>query len=297
MIKLLKELVTNKIELNDKELFTAIIGLNPSRGARSPILWNKVFKDYFPNMKMISLDVKENNLTELLSLLEQNKFFLGGAISAPYKELVFNFLDANIDNSIKSVKSVNNISKNNFGRLFGHNTDGKAAVISFKNNYDLNINNRVLILGYGGVGKSVSAYFADEIGHSHNISVITNKDLKILKNSHKFINFYNWKDLDGIISNHNLIINCTTLGWGIDQGRSPLTPKLISKVVPKTIFYDVIYQPKISKLLHMANDLNFETMNGEEMNFIQAVIGFKNTISGLANSPSIEQISKSMTSD
>ena len=88
-LKYLRNLTTNEFSLNDNEKFTAIIGLNPSTGARSPVLWNSVFKKYYNNLKMIPLDVEEKNTYELLKILEDNINFLGGAVSAPYKEIVY----------------------------------------------------------------------------------------------------------------------------------------------------------------------------------------------------------------
>ena len=45
--------------------YAAIIGKNPSKGARSPKLWNKVFNFYGHPLKMIPLDIDESNLKKL----------------------------------------------------------------------------------------------------------------------------------------------------------------------------------------------------------------------------------------
>jgi hypothetical protein len=37
------KLIDNKINLKNKQKFVGIIGSEPSKGARSPILWNKAF--------------------------------------------------------------------------------------------------------------------------------------------------------------------------------------------------------------------------------------------------------------
>ena len=36
-------LIENKINLGINQKFVSIIGSNPSKGARSPVLWNKAF--------------------------------------------------------------------------------------------------------------------------------------------------------------------------------------------------------------------------------------------------------------
>ena len=42
--ELLKYIKNKNLKITDEEKFTTIIGSEPSRSARSPILWNKCFK-------------------------------------------------------------------------------------------------------------------------------------------------------------------------------------------------------------------------------------------------------------
>ena len=129
----LQNLITNKLDLISDTKYTAIIGINPSEGARSPKLWNKVFKEYLPKIKMVCLDVEKQNIYNLLKYLENDLNFLGGAIAAPYKENVFDYLNLNYDIQVGSIKAVNNISRDSNYKLYGHNTDGLASLESFKN--------------------------------------------------------------------------------------------------------------------------------------------------------------------
>ena len=71
-IELLRKLIKNNIDINEGDIFTAIIGLNPSQGARSPLLWNAVFKKHVPSLKMHAFDVEKEKLNDLLSLLDSN---------------------------------------------------------------------------------------------------------------------------------------------------------------------------------------------------------------------------------
>ena len=66
------KLIDNKINLKNKQKFVGIIGSEPSKGARSPILWNKAFSKLKINMKMFPLDVKNQNVGKLISSLKQN---------------------------------------------------------------------------------------------------------------------------------------------------------------------------------------------------------------------------------
>ena len=293
----LQNLITNKLDLISDTKYTAIIGINPSEGARSPKLWNKVFKEYLPKIKMVCLDVEKQNIYNLLKYLENDLNFLGGAIAAPYKENVFDYLNLNYDIQVGSIKAVNNISRDSNYKLYGHNTDGLASIESFKNKFNLSSNSKILILGYGGVGKAVASFFSHEMSKfNQKISVISNKNLHNNKKIEKNISFYNWDHLKELIPSNNVIVNCTTLGWGEYENISPIEEKLISKASQNSVFFDVIYQPKETLFLRYCRERGYETMNGEDMNFIQAVLAFNNTIKMFDKKISKKQIIESMLS-
>ena len=100
---MIQDLITNNINLDDGKKFAAIIGLNPSNGARSPLLWNAAYSYYNVDTRMLPLDVTANNLTKLLYELERNVDFIGGALTIPYKENAVNWLGGNITDEAKKL--------------------------------------------------------------------------------------------------------------------------------------------------------------------------------------------------
>ena len=68
------------------------------------------------------------------------------------------------------------------------------------------------------------------------------------------------------------IINCTSVGFKSDKA-SPLNENLIKKV-KNSIIYDIIYQPKYTKLIRLAKKHNLKYYM-VEMNREQAVIAYK----------------------
>ena len=52
-------LIENKINLNINEKFALILGSTPSKGARSPKLWNRAYKKLGKKTKMYPADVRE----------------------------------------------------------------------------------------------------------------------------------------------------------------------------------------------------------------------------------------------
>ena len=86
----INKIIENNITDTDLVNFCAIIGSNPSQGARSPTLWNKVFSAEKKKVKMLPLDVKPENVGHLFHCLQEHSQCLGGAVAVPYKEKLFN---------------------------------------------------------------------------------------------------------------------------------------------------------------------------------------------------------------
>ena len=129
------KIINNKVSLNNLDKFAAIIGSQPSKGARSPILWNSAFKAHGLNYLMIPLDVEKNNLFRLLDNLNYDKNFIGGAITTPHKISVAEWLGNKITKESEKIGAVNCLYRNEKGELTGTNTDGEAATISFEKKY------------------------------------------------------------------------------------------------------------------------------------------------------------------
>tara|TARA_B100001540_G_C15809249_1_gene643650 strand:+ start:355 stop:1344 length:990 start_codon:yes stop_codon:yes gene_type:complete len=146
----LNSYLTNNISIKEKN-FALILGENPSQGARSPKLWNKVYRKLKKNIRMYPADINKKKLPQLIKYLKKNNNFLGGSVTMPYKEEIIRYLD-NIDKDSKKIGSVNTIIKLK-NKLIGFNTDYLGSLETLK---DLKIKRKknILIIGCGGAGKS-----------------------------------------------------------------------------------------------------------------------------------------------
>jgi len=264
----------NNVEFDDDFNFSAIIGGDPSKGARSPILWNKVYKNINSNVKMLALDVSQNNLDNLLIYLETNKNFIGGAISVPHKKSVFNFLNGNVSDECKIIGSVNCISKDKKNKLFGNNTDGYGSLLSIKNNFKkVNKNSKCMIIGDGGAGVAVAVYLKNLVD-SKNIYIFSRS--KLGKNLSKKINskWYHFNKIGKYANTFELIINATSLGYGDLKDLTPINENIIKKIKSDAMIFDIIYDPFETKLLIVCKKYNLKSINGLEMNLLQAVLAF-----------------------
>ena len=304
--------IENKIRVANKK-YTLIVGRTPSKGARSPKLWNKAYKALKLKVKMKPADLPQKNIKNFFNFIKKDKNFLGGAITAPYKVVAMKYMDK-IDQKSLEIGSIN-IMVRSKRKLIGYNTDFIGCYNTLKK---IKKKKNVLILGCGGAAKAVilatilrfkkTKIFFFNRSHKKLKKFLTK--IKLKKNFH-FISNYNelmkLKNLD-------LILNATSVGFDswikINNKYFNLkffTPLTNLKVLKKTsnkkykdffasnrnlidkdtkilkLFFkknsncdvfDVIYKPKTTKLMRFSYHRKNKVYNGLQMNLIQAVKGF-----------------------
>ena len=306
------DFINNKISLNKENFYTLIIGLTPSQGARSPKLWNKVYKKKKSSCRMYPADVSLKKLGKLINYLKSDKKFLGGSVTAPYKIEIMKYLDE-IDLNAKNIGSVNTIVKKG-NKIKGFNTDYFGAFETLKK---ISSKKNILIIGAGGASKAVILASTDKFKKS-NFYFFNRKKKKL--NFIKKTNIYKKARILGkldhinLLKNIDLFINTTSIGFDswIKVRKniynlkffSPLTnlTKMVSvkkksdnifniknsKLIykdkqnlenffsshKKITIFDIIYKPKKTKLLRFAEKYSKVGHNGLEMNLFQAVKGF-----------------------
>ncbi len=271
----LAKLVENDLSVFSLDWFSVILGTNPSEGARSPLLWNKVYKWEKKNIKMVPLDVRPENIKAVFRLLESDPKCLGGAIAVPYKETIFKLIEDQLPENVKQIGAVNCFyrqikgSKNKFT---GTNTDGEAALDPIFNI----INDRpitVAVLGFGGAGKAILSFLL-KYSHKENNFYLFNRTRPSKIDANIEFNLLTAKNLEEIIPYVDLLINTTSVGSSLSEKQSPVPTELICKIKKSAIVYDIIYEPKYTELLESANKLGLKIINGLRMNIIQAVLAY-----------------------
>jgi shikimate dehydrogenase len=304
--------IENKIKNKNKK-YTLIVGRAPSKGARSPKLWNKAYKVLNLKVKMEPADLPQRNIKDFFNFIKKDKNFLGGAITAPYKVVAMKYMDK-IDKKSLEIGSINIMIRNK-KKLIGYNTDFSGCYESLKK---IKKKKNVLILGCGGAAKAVilaaiykfkkTKIFFFNRNHEKLKKFLTK--IKLKKNFN-FISSYNelieLKNLD-------LVLNATSVGfdsWIKVNNKyfnlkffTPLTNlKELKKIFNKnykTFFeknrnlidkdtkilklffkknsncdvFDIIYKPKTTKLMKFSYQRKNKVYNGLQMNLIQAVKGF-----------------------
>ena len=307
------KLINNKIALKNNQKYALIIGLTPSRGARSPKLWNKVYKKKNSKIRMYPADVDKKKLKHLLKLLKNDANYIGGSVTAPYKIEIIKFLDS-VSPEAKKIGSINTIAREK-QKLIGYNTDYHGALSTLNN---FKNKKRILILGAGGASKAVITAILKKFKNAKLFFYNRNKIKLDL-----FIKKIGLRKKYKIFRNHNsftryeydLIVNTTSIGfdsWIKHKKKffnliffSPLSElKNIKKINnidyqkfkiynyskisrdnmnlksffsknKKLDIFDIIYNPKKTKLIKFSEKYGNKIHNGLEMNLIQAVKAFE----------------------
>ena len=213
-------MIENKICLDETKQFAAIIGENPSSGARSPILWNAAFKKFGLSVRMHPLDVKPENVAPLIDTLRQDNRFLGGAVTMPYKINIASLVDG-LDREATLIRSINCIYRDGTS-LIGSNTDGAGALASISEGLNAQNNDlqgkSVMVLGIGGVGRAVSCYLAPALGREGRL-VLANRNQSGLGNIVNNLKAFCQCELSllpppiDLIEQVDVLVNCTSVGF------------------------------------------------------------------------------------
>lgn len=277
-LSLVKGLISNSITYPVEKQYAAIIGEHPSKGARSPILWNSAFAANRLDATMLALDVSKDRFNDLISILDADPMFLGGAIAVPYKEMAALWLRKNVSPEAKYIGSVNCIYRGVDSKLFGTNTDGEAALLTYLSAH-LNITDKtVLLLGPGGTGRSVAVFFKDALG-SHGRLFVAGRTRK----AKKFVEdiggiWIDWQEKSKVLQQVDILINCTDIGGITKIEETPLTLNEMTILSNHVIVFDVIYQPKQTELLRIAANRGLTVFNGLQMNIEQAILAFDKVV-------------------
>ena len=304
------KIISNNIFIK-KRKYALIIGETPSRGARSPKLWNRIYKKYKDHTKMFPADVSIQNLKKLMYYLKFDNLFIGSAVTAPYKEKILRYIDATSP-EVKIIGSINTIKKIN-NEFVGYNTDYHGvmkSIITFKKKKN------ILILGCGGVGKAVILACAKNFNNA--LFYLYNRDKKKLSKFIKKAKIKNYKIINNKnilnLENIDLTINSTSIGfdsWVFKNkkfynlmfftpfsnlnkinGISSRNKKEFLKKNQYYInqdklnylkfleknsnceFFDIIYYPLMTKFLKLAKINGHKILNGLQINLDQAVKAF-----------------------
>lgn len=236
---------------------------------------------------MIPLDVSQANLVPLLHQLEHDHRFIGGAIAAPYKELVASYLGIRVDPIARPIGSINCLFRSDNGELWGTNTDGEGALVSFISRFGEIGDRRVVLVGPGGAGKAVAAYFSSASTNKKGFTIVGRNTRGFSFAESLGVQFSDIKSIASRLNDAKILINCTSVGGTTSSTESILSADDINRLPMNAVVFDIIYDPRPTLLLQRAQLRGLSTLDGLGMNLQQAVLAFSRAVPGSITSASV----------
>lgn len=253
------------MKITGKTKVYGILG-NPVEHSFSPFMHNSAFKKL--NMNATYVPFKVSHLEQaLLGLKAMN--IQGASVTIPFKVQILPFLDK-IDPLAKHIGAINTLVYQD-GLLIGYNTDGLGALLALKEKTSLK-DKTILIIGYGGASRAVGFSLALENPKTIYFTGKRKEEAQKLAQEVKektgvFCDFWPWDTP----LNYQILINTTPLGMSPHQGEIPLKPSLIC---PKSVVFDMVYNPHKTLLLKEAQKKNCPLVYGSSMLLYQGVKQF-----------------------
>lgn len=220
------------------------------------------------------LETPPEDLVERIKYLKNNNY-KGFNVTIPLKLPVALFVDE-VDKYADIASAINTVIINPDRTMKGYNTD----VIGFKNAIpkDFNLRGKTAgILGTGGAGHAASVALAD--AGVKEIRFYTRN----IPNSLELLNYmrrvfptvqFDAYQIEHIrdLSMVDILVNTTPIGMlGRSADLTPVEKPQLATLPVGALVYDVIYNPKNTVLLKLAQELGYKTVNGVDMFIGQAV--------------------------
>src|SRR6202046_5314552 len=233
---------------------TSVYGVigDPIGHSLSPHLHNAGFQARKVNAVFLPFLVRD--LRDFLAVVERFKIS-GFAVTIPHKQSILRHLDG-CDPVAQSIGAVNTVVVRGNGKLYGYNTDYIGVLRALARKIPLR-GSRVLIFGAGGSARAV-AFALARAGAIVCICARRPKQAAALA-----------RDVGGeTIPRASLrreyfdaIVNTTPVGMYPDVADSPLDARELNC----RLLFDLIYRPRVTKLMQLAARRRIEIVSGLDM--------------------------------
>lgn len=235
---------------------TAVIGF-PLAHTLSPALHNAVYEQVGIDACMET--APDEDIKRLVQLIREKPISLT-AVTIPHKETIIEYLDE-VDTVAREIGAVNTVI-NRGGKLYGYNTDVVGISIALQG-VEIKGKN-VIVLGAGGAARAVAYYIAKQGGNLYYYNRTQEKAEQLQKEFGGMV--ITESDIPKIIA--DVIVNTTPLGLFPNVDTSPLENYTFNS---KQAVFDMVYNPRETKLLQTAKAAGATTISGIEMFIGQAL--------------------------
>jgi shikimate dehydrogenase len=265
-------LITGKTKL------LAVIG-DPIEHSLSPVMQNAAIEYLGLNYVYVALEIDRQNLKTALDGFASIDLS-GFNVTIPHKQSIMPLLSQS-DRVANLVGAVNTVwRKNNI--WYGTNTDVEGFIAPLKSLTRNWTEISAVILGNGGAARAVvvglSQLGCPEIHLvGRNIAKLDAfyRSWQNVPEIAQKLKFHNWEQLKLLVPNADLLVNTTPVGMYPHIDKCPIEEALMQSFSPRSIAYDLIYNPSPTRFLQLARQQGAFTIDGLEMLVKQGAAGFQ----------------------
>ena len=205
---------------------------------------------------------------------------VGFSITIPHKQAILPLL-SEISPIAQAIGAVNTVTRQG-DKWVGTNTDVEGFIAPLQTTYHQDWNQKkAVILGNGGAARAVVAGCI-QLGLAE-IHVV-GRNLQKLQAFHQSwqnsafaekFQVHEWQELPNLLHQANLLVNTTPIGMYPHVDESPLSSQEMGYLPGDAIVYDLIYIPKPTKFLHLAEKQGAIIIDGLEMLVQQGAAALK----------------------
>ncbi|NES99853.1 MAG: shikimate dehydrogenase [Sphaerospermopsis sp. SIO1G1] len=266
------------LQITGKSKLLGVIGY-PVEHSLSPVMHNAALSMLGLDYVYLPFPIAPENLEVAIAGFAAVNV-VGFSVTIPHKQAIIPFL-SEISPIAQAIGAVNTVTRQG-DQWVGTNTDVEGFVAPLQTTFQQSWNQKqAVILGNGGAARAVVAGciqlgLAEVHVVGRNIEKLQNFQQSWQNSSfaNKFP-VHGWEELPNLIPQTDLLVNTTPVGMYPHIDASPLNAEEIGKLPDNAIAYDLIYTPKPTKFLHLAQQQGAITIDGLEMLIQQGVAALK----------------------
>ena len=264
--------------ITGKTKLLGVIG-HPVEHSLSPVMHNAALAKLGLDYVYLPFPISPENLATAIAGFASIGI-VGFSITIPHKQTILPLLST-ISPIAQVIGAVNTVTRQ--GDIWvGTNTDVEGFIAPLQTTYHQDWSQKkAVILGNGGAARAVVAGCI-QLGLAE-IHVVGRNWQKLQAFLQSWQNspfadqlqIHEWTELPNLLHQANLLVNTTPIGMYPHINDSPLSSQEISYLPQEAIVYDLIYIPKPSKFLHLAETQGAIIIDGLEMLVQQGAAALK----------------------
>lgn len=254
---------------------------HPVKHSLSAVMQNAAFKSLGMDAEYILFDKTAEELNNFLIKIRRPESDVYGVnVTIPHKVIMRDLLKDNLNENAKVIGAVNTIiveEEGNLKKLTGDNTDGEGFLQSLNKDLKFDPKDKItFVLGAGGAARAVIMSLGNlpEKIYFYDIDERKTEALEAIYKRHfdaGRIHKVSKKDIANCALVSDLFVNATNVGMK-DTDDFPIDPGCLHK---NMFIFDLIYNPRETKLLKLAKEKNLACVNGLGMLLYQGIASFK----------------------